>query len=219
MQLVELCSRTGETITSYHKILFTDSGGQPQFHEMLPAFLRRMNLYMFVFKLSEELATKPVVEYYSSSGEAVGTAYRSAHTNEQLLQHCLRALHTHRASSEKESKSSRIMIVGTHRDKEGECTTETRKEKNEKLASLLLPNFKDEVVYSDLSHDEFIFAVNAKDRELTDQALAKKIRDLILRKCSPKPVQVPIRYYCLELVIEEASESLGRGVLSIERNV
>ena len=214
--LVEQCSRTGQAITSYRKILFVDSGGQPQFHEMLPAFLRRMNLYVFVFKLSEELASKPVVEYYDSRGEAVGTPYESAHTNEQLLQHCLRTLHTHRATSESEGKSSKIMIVGTHRDKEGECTTETRKEKNEKLASLLLPAFKDQVLYSNLDEKEFVFAVNARDPQLDDKALVEKIQHLILTDCSPEPVRVPLRYFCLEIILEEVSQSLGRGVLSIE---
>ncbi|ORU94809.1 MAG: hypothetical protein A6F72_09240 [Cycloclasticus sp. symbiont of Poecilosclerida sp. N] len=216
VQLVEQCSRTGEAITTYRKIIFIDSGGQPQFHEMLPAFLRRMNLYVFVFKLSEELATKPVVEYYDISGESVGTPYQSAHTNEQLLQHCLRTLHTHRASSECTDKPSRIMVVGTHRDLEGECTTETRADKNKKLASLLLPAFKDEVTYSNLAEREFIFAVNAKDPQPQDKALAKDVQRLVLTECCPEPVKVPLRYYCLEIILEEASQTLGRGVLSID---
>ena len=214
VQLVEQYSRTGETITRYFKILFIDSGGQPQFHEMLPAFLRRMTLYVFVFKLSDELATKPVVEYYNSSGEAVGTPYRSAQTNEQLFQHCLRTLRTHRTTSKSECKASRIMIVGTHRDKEGECTAETRAKKNEKLASLLLPEFKDEVTYS--ADEEFIFAVNAKDPQPEDRALAKRVQRLVLADCAHNPVKVPLRYYCLEIILEEATQTLGRGVLSID---
>ena len=214
VQLVEECSRTGEAITSYYKILFIDSGGQPQFHEMLPVFLRRMTLYVFVFKLSEELAAKPVVEYYNSSGEAVGIPYQSAQTNEQLLQHCLRTLRTHRTTTNSECKASRIMIVGTHRDKEGECTTETRAKKNEKLASLLLPEFKDEVTYS--GNKEIIFAVNAKDPQPEDKDLAKRVQRLVLSDCGRNPVKVPIRYYCLEIVLEEATQTLGRGVLSID---
>ena len=216
VQLVEQCSRTGEAITSYRKIIFVDSGGQPQFHEMLPVFLRRMTYYMFVFKLSEDLAAKPVVEYYNSKGEVVGTPYQSAQTNKQLFQHCLRTLHTHRTTSGSECKSSRIMIVGTHRDREGECTTETRTDKNKKLASLLLPAFKDEVIYSNLAENEFIFALNAKNPQPQDKALVKDVQHLILSDCRRNPVKVPLRYYCLELVLEEASQTLGRGVLSID---
>jgi len=38
--LIDRWSRTGETITIYCKIYLIDSGGQPQFHEILPAFMR-----------------------------------------------------------------------------------------------------------------------------------------------------------------------------------
>jgi hypothetical protein len=213
VQMVKQCSRTGEVITSYHKIIFIDSGGQPQFHEMLPVFLRRMTLYTFVFKLSEELAAKPEVEYYDSNGERVGTPYQSPQTNVQLLQHCLRILNTHRIDH---PKSSRIMVVGTHRDLEDECTTETRADKNRKLASIFLPTFKDEVTYSNLAENEFIFAVNAKDPQTEDKDLVKYVRRLILTEFNPDPVKVPLRYYCLEIVLEEASQTLGRGVLSID---
>ena len=216
VQLLEQYSKTGQAITIYRKIIFVDCGGQPQFHEMLPPFLRRLNTFMFVFKLSEELATKPMVEYYDSTGKAVGTPYQSAQTNEQILQHCLRTLSTHRASSETEGKPPKIVIVGTHRDKEGECTTESRAAKNEKLAALLLPAFKDEVTYSNLAGKEFIFAVNAKHPQPEDKALAKSVQQLILTECSPVPVKVPLSYHCLELILEEATETLGRGVLSID---
>ena len=216
VQLLEQYSKTGQAITIYRKIIFVDCGGQPQFHEMLPPFLRRLNTFMFVFKLSEELATKPMVEYYDSTGKAVGTPYQSAQTNEQILQHCLRTLSTHRVSSESEGKPPKIVIVGTHRDKEGECTTESRADKNEKLAALLLPAFKDEVTYSNLASKEFIFAVNAKHPQPEDKALAKSVQKLILTECSPVPVKVPLRYHCLELILEEATETLGRGVLSID---
>ena len=213
VQLMEECSKTGDSITIYCKVILIDSGGQPQFHEILPVFLRRMGLYMFVFKLSEELATKPIVEYYGESGKALGTPFKSAHTNEQLLQHCLRTLHTHRSISE---EKSHVMIIGTHRDKEEECTTETRKEKNQKLAGILLPSFKEEVTCSNQAESEFIFAVNAKNPQAQDRDLVEDIRHLILTKCCPKPVKVPLRYYCLEIILEEVTEDLSRGVFSID---
>ena len=184
VKLIEECSRTGKIVTFYHKFHFIDSGGQPQFHEILPAFLRRMTLYMFVFKLSDELATKPMVEYYDNSGNAVGTPYQSPHTNEQLLKYCLQTLRSHRTFSKTDNGNSKIMIIGTHRDKEAECTTETREEKNERLAELLLPSFKGEVVYS-LPNNGFIFAVNAKNPEEQDKALIGDVRKLIMTKCCP----------------------------------
>ena len=212
--LVQVCSASGKVITSYRKILLIDSGGQPQFHQILPVFLRRMSLYVFVFKLSDKLDGKPAVEYYDASGKPLGKPYESAHTNQQLLQHCLRTLHTHRSSSK--GKSCRIMIVGTHRDMEDECTTEKRKEKERKLLNLLLPTFKKEVVYCKSCSKKFIFPLNAKNPESQDHALVEKIQDLVTTECSPEPVKVPLHYFALEIVLEEASQKLGRGILSIE---
>ena len=214
VQLMDDYLDLDEALPTFRKLHLIDSGGQPQFHEVLPVFLRRMTLYIFVFKLSEELAIKPMVEYFDGSGKRVGTPYQSAQSNEQLLKHCLRTLNTHRSSPNSKSGCSKIMIVGTHRDKEHLCTTETRKEKNKKLAELLLPTFKNEVIYYNLSENELIFPVNAKVPEGLDKGIAKNIQSIILSKCSNVPVDVPLQYFSLEILLEEVSISLGRGVLS-----
>ena len=219
MQLMDKYSMSDKDMPTFRKINLIDSGGQPQFHEVLPIFLRRTSLYIFVFKLSEELATKPMVEYFGEDGKCVGTPYQSAHSNEQLLKHCLRALHTHRCSPKDkdaggEATCSKIMIVGTHRDEEHLCVTETRKEKNKKLAELLLPMFKDEVIYYNLPEKELIFPINARNPEQLDQSTAKSIQGIVLTECSPVPIDVPLRYFSLEILLEEVSISLGRGILS-----
>ena len=211
-ELMDSFSTSGKTVTSIHKLQIIDSGGQPQFHEILPKFLRRMTLYIFVLKLSEDLTTKPMVEYFNQSGR-IGTPYQSFHTNEQLIEHCLRTVHTHRSNTKGDRECSRIMVVGTHLDEESKCTTETREEKNKKLEKLLLPMFKDEVMYYG---DKFIFPVNAKKPGDHEKYIVKLIQNSILTKCSPEPIDVPLQYYGLELHLEEASLSLGRGVLSKE---
>ena len=205
-----------EALPVFRKVKLIDSGGQPQFHEVLPVFLRRMSLYIFVFKLSEELATKPMVEYFGEDGKCVGTPYQSAQSNEQLLKHCLRTLHTHRSSPDTKGECSKIMIIGTHRDEEHLCTTETREEKNKKLEELLLPMFQEEVVYYNLAENEVIFPVNAKNPEELDKSTARDIQSVVLTKCMPDPIDVPLQYFSLEIILEEVSLSLDRGVLSKE---
>ena len=207
-ELMDSFSTSGKTITSVHKLQIIDSGGQPQFHEMLPKFLRRMTLYIFVLKLSEDLTTKPMVEYFNQSGR-IGTPYQSFHTNEQLIEHCLRTVHTHRSNTKSDKECSRIMVVGTHLDEESKCTTETREEKNKKLEKLLLPMFMDEVMYYG---DKFIFPVNAKNPGDHEKSMVKLIQHDILTNCSPEPIDVPLQYYGLELLLEES----GKGVLSKE---
>ena len=147
----------------------------------------------------------------------MGTPYRSAQSNEQLLKHCLRTMHTHRSDSKSGGECSRIMIVGTHRDEEHKCTSETRKEKNKKLADILLPAFQDEVIYYQLPPDsELIFPVNAKDPAEFDKSIAKNVQGLVLDECKPVSIDVPLQYFSLEILLEEVSLSLDRGVLSKE---
>ena len=124
------------------KIKFIDCGGQPEFYEILPRFMRPMNLYICVIKLSEELSAKPLMEYFNQKGERVGTPYLSSRSNQHLLKSLMCSLRSHKSSTKNESWRSRIMVIGTHRDKEEECTGETREMKNKKLAEILLPELR-----------------------------------------------------------------------------
>ena len=214
IQLMDECFESGKPLPTFHKLYLIDSGGQPQFHEVLPIFLRRMSLYIFVFKLSEELATKPMVEYFNGSGQCVGTPYQSAQSNQQLLNHCLCTMHTHRSDTK---SGGECLVVGTHRDEEHKCTSETRKEKNKKLADILLPAFQDEIIYYKLPPEsELIFPVNAKDPVEFDKCIAKNVQGLVLDECKPVSIDVPLQYFSLEILLEEVSLSLDRGVLSKE---
>ena len=46
------------------RITLIDTGGQPQFHEVLPIFMQGTSASMFTIKLSESLSDHPIVEYY-----------------------------------------------------------------------------------------------------------------------------------------------------------
>lgn len=50
--MIDECPEGDDRIFSLlHKLMIIDSGGQPQFHEVLPIFLQKISLYAFVFKL------------------------------------------------------------------------------------------------------------------------------------------------------------------------
>jgi len=123
----------------------TDSGGQPQFHEILPVFLRRTSAYVFVLKLSERLDNYPLVEYYDESGRLVGASYHAAQTNQNILKHCIRTMKSYRCVKGG-GNPTKVIIIGTFKDREHECS-ERREVKNQKLAKMLLSAFLGEVVY------------------------------------------------------------------------
>ena len=130
-ELIDKCPESEDPISFLHKILVTDCGGQPQFHEILPIFLKKMSMIVFVIKLSEELCSRPMIEYFEN-GKPLGTPYESDYTTEQLIQQGLRSLHSHRSSKDKGGDAPQIVVVGTHKDEEYKCE-ESRDEKNQKL--------------------------------------------------------------------------------------
>ena len=71
-------------------------------------------------KLSERLDEHPVFKYYDSRVELCGKPYSYALTNDQMLQCCIRTIHSQ--PSTREGKNSKTLVVGTHRDLENSCS-------------------------------------------------------------------------------------------------
>ena len=228
-------------VTELHFLYFLDSGGQPQFHDLLPSFLPNLSTILFVLKLSETLDQHPVIEYFQE-GKSV-CSYQSPYSHEQILKHCIRALqtqnrsieggssphvtvvgtHKYQCESKKENfqklfdcleyrGSPRIAVVGTHKDLESECKRETREEKNKKLLRLLKAKFGPSLIF--LSPKELIFALNSLDPSDDDKGLAGKLRKEILSSAS-KPVQIPLPWFILEQVLRKLAKGSG-GVMHID---
>ena len=190
-------------------IHFIDSGGQPQFHEVLPAFIRNTTATIFVLKLSETLDEHPMIEYFDEKGELCGKPYRHALSNHQMLQCCIRTILSR--PSTKEGKHSRLFVVGTHRDCESRSFhSESRIQKNKILLNMLKP-LKDRLVYYRLS-SEVIFPINAKTPTEQDHQVCAKIRKVVEdKKCTPPHYKIPIGWFLLEQDIANAAKG---GVIS-----
>ena len=141
-------SRSVHSLASFRILQIIDSGGQPQFHEILPIFLRWLHFYVFVFWLCDDLSSQPQVEFYVD-GKPVGKSFTSSQTIEQFLQHCARTMHSHRSSPGSEGECPQIMIIGTHLDQE-KRSSETREQKNTTILKLLLPTLGKQIVYRDV---------------------------------------------------------------------
>ena len=187
-------------------IHFIDSGGQPQFHEVLPAFIRNTTATIFVMKLSERLDEHPVIKYYDKNGQLCGKPYRHALSNEQMLQCSVRTI---LSQPLREGNHSKTLIVGTHRDRESSCS-EFRAEKNRKLIDMLTP-LKDHLVYYRLG-SEVIFPINAKKPKELDHQVCVEIRKQVEDKESaPPPYKIPVGWFLLEQDIINAAKG---GVIS-----
>ena len=191
-------------------VYLIDSGGQRQFHEILPAFLPHTSVSIFVLKLSEMLSQFPSNEYYVD-GEPVGVSCISNLTNEEVLKQCIQTIQSQGTNIE-----TKVVVVGTHRDLEEECP-ETREQKNEQLLSMLSPAFDKSLVYFGQQLKEVIFPINAKTPEPEDHEVAKELRTVILKAASGKKrKKTPVSWYVLDQIIHRMATALRRKILTRE---
>ena len=125
-------------------IYFRDCGGQPEFHEVLPALVPHSTLFFLVFNLSEPLETQYKVTYKTSIGK-VSHPYVSSFTVKQVLLQCLASISSIGKYSKPQMNKvklmfiwlwkslvkclrkkvkmtiSKVIIIGTHKDKLGDA--------------------------------------------------------------------------------------------------
>lgn len=200
-----------------HWVHFVDSGGQPQFHEVLPAFIRNTSLSLVVFKLSEALGDYPDTEFYTAEQECFKLG-RFSQTNEEIIQHVAKSIQSHQFSfcpgssheiDHASQKQPRFMLVGTFKDEECSCP-EKLQHKNDKLKRSLRP-FEDILIPR--SNKGIIFPVNGLLAGPDDQdPVAKELRKAIIGSRQHIRAKIPIRWYFLQLEIQ----ALEKKVVTIQ---
>lgn len=139
----------------------SDTGGQPMFHEVLPAFIHNTMFGIMIVKLNESLESCPLVEYYTK-GELIGVPFESPFTHLETLRHCMKVI---QSTCERDT-CPKIAFVGTHKDLEHKCQRERRKIKNQKLRNIIPPEMKDNIMVIEGS---LLLAINAKTPGKDDQ--------------------------------------------------
>ena len=186
----------------------TDSGGQPQFLEILPIFMHHISLGIFTVKLNERLDHYPMIEYYDERGKPVGQPYRSRFSHEQILRYCMRAL-----VSQGKGKTTKFLFLGTHRDLKDDCVGESIAQKNAKLRAMVRTfNMEENVVYCNRNFDP-IFAIDAKNPKAEDWEVMKEVREVIVQSSDVPPVDIPIKWFALELALLQFVEEKKQAVL------
>ena len=201
LQIME--SKTRSKPLHLHWIQFIDSGGQPQFHELLQAFIRNTSVVMIVLKLSESLDSFPEIAYYDrQTGQLCGNTYTSSLRNDQIIQRCIRTL--------SKDKQSRVLVVGTHLDL-AHKSPESIEDKNKKLLEMLTLALGKKLIRR--SSDEVVFPLNALTPGEDDQKVAGEIRGEIAKdKHLSEPYKVPIAWFLLE----QDMQKLERSVVNLQ---
>ena len=192
-------------------VLFLDSGGQPQFHEFLPAVSHNVCLVLLFLKLNERLDALCCTAFTDEKGKWYMEQCSSLLTNEQML---VQLVHTMMCKplAHSEGKRTMFMVIGTHRDLMHECD-ETLEQKNERLASLLLPALEDVLI---MNGNKIIFAVNAKSPNEIDEKCFGLIRGHICNLSVALEVVTPMSFLMFQIDLIKYGKEHKKRVVSME---
>ena len=184
----------------------TDSGGQPQFLEVIPIFIHNISLGIIVIMLNKRLDCFPMIEFYED-GKSVGEPYKSCYSQEHVVRHFMRAL----TSQAEKGKHVKFLFIGTHNDCIGECD-ESIEEKNAKLREIVCSfNMEANVIYNGLN---FIFPINAKTPGVEDWEVMKQVRRRLVKCADVPPIQIPLRWFMMDLALQRFVLEAKQAVLT-----
>ena len=206
-QLSSSDQQEGELFDS-NWVYVTDCGGQPQFHDISPLFIKHISVALIVLRLIDELSSFPSDEYYKD-GQLVGSPCASHMTLGETLQSLIRSIESHTS----QDKKPKMIFVGTFFDQLK--SSDTLIERNQEILDMLPPDIKKLLVYENLGLNNLIFGLNTISREEDSLATANRIR-IAIERSIPLQVKMPIWWSFLDSLLQSLSASLERGVLGIE---
>ena len=235
--------KSGKCVDEVHWIFLMDSGGQSQFHDILPAFLHGYSVILCVIKLSEPL-DKQTFDDYFEKGKTLGKSKKSHYTVKQILKgivqsvHCTidcdkRNSHTtastaniedhHATGNDQDSSPTndsttndkvKLLIIGTYKDK---ATVECMQQIGDELKTMFSDcETKINWVYyiNESEEKKTYFPLNARDQDPDSKLVAEEIRKVITEFPSvTRPI--PISWFLLEEDITEVSKQTDKhGIIS-----
>ena len=208
-------SRGSNELLLCHSIHMFDSGGQPQFHELISIFIRGLTGIISVFKLSECLAVHGEVAFYKE-GMLTNDPYKSYYTNEQVIRHDLQAIQSEATCCGTEEVPN-LAFVGTHRDMQDTCP-ETPDAKDERLHSIITdilpPEMRQCVITAGGSLKQATFRINARSPDKWDFEMVGRLKEALMSRSRVKPRNLPIKWYGYLVILRLMMQKLERQTLS-----
>ena len=198
-----------------HSIRIVDSGGQPQFHELITIFLAHISGFISVFKLNEALSAHGEVVLYDD-GQPVNDPYESYYSHEQVIRHDLQAIQSEAIQSGMEEMPN-LAFVGTFLDEQENCS-ETPDMKDERLHSIItemLPlEMQECVITPGGSLKKSTFRINARNPGVQDFQRVDELKGVLMSRSRVKPRDLPLKWHGLEVALHMLMEELKRQSLS-----
>ena len=189
----------------WHHVI--DSGGQPQFQDILPLVYHNPSFNIIVVRLTDGLDTKPKVCFYEEGQNVYTFPNHLAPSNRQsIVSMCQMAA----SQASLGGVAPYVMVVGTHRDMLGRNSEAKIREWNQGLAGIK-KDFGNVLISK--SREEIIFAINTMEPEGAErQEYTKELQECIttVTEQHASPVKVPLRWLAYQLDLDK-----GDGVVRI----
>ena len=194
----------------YHLI---DSGGQPQFYDILPLVYRSPAINIVVIRLTEQLDDRPKVTYHCQGRDDYELPDKLLLTNRQFI---VRMCQTAANCAKSGGPVSYVMVVGTHKDILDKKGKEASKSKIKKLNDELKKELKEFglLIYKSDDDDEIIFDINTmatgEERQKYTEELQQAISEVVEENSERRPV--PLKWFAFQLELAK-----GGGVVRMEK--
>jgi hypothetical protein len=201
-------------------VYFVDVGGQPQFQEILPNFIR-CDINLLVHKLSEGLHHCPKFNYEVCKNKYKAPEHMKA-SNIDIMKQSVRSICSN-MSFESNCKPH-VAIIGMFKDM---CSQDSHKfskmvkEKSKEIVHALRDYCgpsgigKCELIPSPQGH---IFAIDgSKEGWGENDKAIETLKEAIHQYAEKKPVSVPIRYFIFLQALKDYSEERGFSYLTMSQ--
>ena len=200
-------------------IFYTDTGGQPEFQEVLPALVAGPTIFLLIFSLAEGLDSKYKVAYRLPCNK-ISRDYESSFTVKQVFMQCLSSIASyHNALSRDVARLGSIssvpplsiLAIGTHRDLVSQAEVA---DINKKLRDLVEQTslYRDGCIeYSTHDDKQLVITVDNYNYEVNHIASVRKVLERIVTQKrggkSPYRIEFPVPWLALELFLRNLPES------------
>ena len=210
--------RSQQTTKDSHAMLhIIDTGGQPEFHEMLPALITGPAINLLVFDLTIDLTSRYEITYRSSSGDS--KPYQTSLTHEEVIFRSLASIACLRQNTIgwsfdevplKDESEPAAFLVATHRDcflNETEAQAKVDSVNNHLKLKIQASGelFREDLVQFS-TPDQVIFPLDTRK----DQKEIEELRSLLHRVISKKfhELSVPASWCAFSLKLRKSKKSI-----------
>ena len=214
-------------LQNIHWIYTVDSGGQPAFLDVLPAFIRCHSVTIHTVKLNKAL-DDPVEMVFSVKGKTFAALEKLCLTNLQLIQTLVRSVSSTHFNFHPSNQTAApyCILVGTFKDEleselRDELKDEFKTEDYEKAIDRVDRQLRNSLNYSSNVHecqDRLIFPVNTVVEGEEREEVAAELREIITdTNGTSQEIDIPVRWFVFELELRKQAEAQDQGILSIDK--